>query len=80
MRAGQCSTVSSPVTLHAGAKVNGTLAYLQVWLDGKWYSNTFESTTVDEPISLPAGTHRIALLALNTTGQKWESAVNVTVK
>ncbi len=74
------STVTSPVTLHAGAKVNGTLDHVEVWIDGKWYSNTFESTTVDEPLSLPAGTHRIAVLALNSAGQKWESAVSVTVK
>ncbi len=52
------SSVSSPVTLHAGAKVDGTLAYLQVWLDGKWYSNTFESTTVEPSTCRPA---RIAL-------------------
>jgi hypothetical protein len=29
---------------------------------------------------LPAGTHRFAVIAVNTSGQKWESIVNATVK
>lgn len=74
------STVSSPVTVQAGTKVTGTPANLQVWVDGKWYANIFDTTTANLPLSLSAGTHRIAVLALNTAGQKWESAVNVTVK
>jgi hypothetical protein len=38
------------------------------------------STTLTTSVSLAAGTHRFAVLALNTAGQKWESAVNATVK
>jgi hypothetical protein len=73
------STVSSPVQVRATSKVNGTLARMQLWVDGV---NKFTSTsnTLTTSISLAAGTHRFAVVATNTAGQKWESAVNATVK
>jgi len=41
---------------------------------------TAPSNSINTSISLVAGTHRFAVLAVNTAGQKWESAVNATVK
>jgi hypothetical protein len=73
------STVSSPVQVKATAKVNGTIAHTQLWVDGV-NKFTSASTTLTTSISLAAGTHRFAVVATNTAGQKWESALNATVK
>jgi hypothetical protein len=73
------STVSSPVQVSAAATVTGTLSSVQLWIDGvKKYSTA--SSTLNTSISVAAGTHRFAIIAVNTAGQKWESAVNATVK
>jgi hypothetical protein len=73
------STVSSPVQVEAAATITGTLSNMQFWIDGvKKY--TTASKTLNTSVSLAAGTHRFAVLAVNTAGQKWESAVNATVK
>ena len=50
----------------------------QLWVDGvKKYA--VASAVLNTSISLAAGSHRFAVLAFNTAGQKWESAVNATV-
>jgi FG-GAP-like repeat/Bacterial Ig domain len=73
------SSVSSPVKVQATAKVTGTIASTQLWIDGvKKY--TAAGSTLTTSISLSAGTHRFAVIAVNTAAQKWESAVNATVK
>ncbi|MES2220019.1 MAG: FG-GAP-like repeat-containing protein [Acidobacteriota bacterium] len=73
------STVSSPVKISATGKVSGTLASMQVWIDGvKKYS--IAASTINTTISVAAGTHRFAVLAVNTSGQVVESAVNATVQ
>jgi hypothetical protein len=74
------SSVSSPVKVHATAKVTGTIVSTQLWVDGVKNFNAPGSTTLTTAISLAAGTHRLAVIAVNTSGQKWESAVNVTVQ
>ena len=73
------SSVSSPVQVTATATVTGTIASTQLWIDGvKKYSAA--STSLNTSVSLTAGTHRFAIVATNTSGQKWENAVNATVK
>ena len=73
------SSVSSPVMVQATAKVTGTIASTQLWVDGvKKYSTT--SSSLNTSISLAAGSHRFAVLAVNTAGQKWESVANATVQ
>ncbi len=73
------STVSSPVQVQATSKVTGTISNMQLWVDGV-KKFTSASTTLTTSVSLAAGTHRFAVIAVNTAGQKWESAVNATVK
>ena len=73
------SSVSSPVQVQATAKVTGTIANVQLWVDGV-KKFTAPGNTLNASISLAAGTHRFAVLAVNTAGQKWETAVNATVK
>jgi FG-GAP-like repeat/Bacterial Ig domain/FG-GAP repeat len=74
------STVSSPVKVQAAAKVTGTIASTQLWVDGVKKVTSAGSTTLTTTVSLAAGSHRFAVIATNTVGQKWESTVNATVK
>jgi hypothetical protein len=74
------STVSSPVQVQAAATMTGTLARMEVWVDGvKKYTET-SSKTLNTSISLGAGSHRFAVFAVNTAGTKWEGVVTATVK
>jgi FG-GAP-like repeat/Bacterial Ig domain len=74
------STVSSPVAVQAAATITGTLARMEVWVDGvKKYTET-SSKTLRTSVSLGAGSHRFTVFAVNTAGTKWDSVVNATVK
>jgi hypothetical protein len=73
------SSVSSPVLVTATSKVTGTIASTQLWVDGvKKVSSA--ASTLTTSITLAAGSHRFAVIATNTAGQKWESTVTATVK
>ncbi|HZZ37493.1 MAG TPA: Ig-like domain-containing protein [Acidobacteriaceae bacterium] len=74
------ASVASPVQVLASANVTGTLSQMQLWVDGVKKFTESSSTTLQTSISLAAGTHRFAVLAINTSGQKWEQAVNATVQ
>jgi hypothetical protein len=74
------STVSSPVAVQAAATITGTLARMEVWVDGvKKYTET-SSKTLSTSISLAAGSHRFTIFAVNTAGTKWQGVVTATVK
>jgi hypothetical protein len=74
------STVSSRVQVLAASTITGTLARMEVWVDGvKKYTET-SSKTLSTSISLAAGSHRFTVYAVNTAGTKWESVVTATVK
>lgn len=73
------STVGSPVQVQADAAVTGTLARMEVWVDGvKKYSET-TSKSLSTSLTLATGTHRFNIYAVNTAGTKWEATVNATV-
>jgi hypothetical protein len=72
------STVNTPVQVEAAATVTGTLASTQLWVDGVKKASV-ASSSLNTSVSLAAGSHRFAVLATNTAGQKWENAVNATV-
>jgi len=73
------STVASPVLVEASATVSGTIARMELWVDGtKKY--TTNSPQLDTTIGLAAGKHHFAVFAVNTAGQKWQNAVDATVK
>jgi hypothetical protein len=66
--------------VQAAAKIAGTLARMEVWVDGvKKYTET-TSTSLSTSISLAAGTHRFDIYAVNTAGTKYVSTVTATVK
>lgn len=74
------STVNAPVAVQAAASITGTLARMEVWVDGvKKYTET-SSRVLSTSISVSAGTHRFVVLAVNTAGTKWQGTVNATVK
>ncbi len=74
------ASVPSPVQIQAAGTVTNTFARMEVWIDGveKYAEST--GTTLNTTLSLPAGSHRFAVLAINTAGAKWEQVVNATVK
>ncbi len=73
------STVSSPVTAQAASTVTGTIARMEVWVDGvKDYTST--TTSLNTSIPLAAGSHRFDFYAVNTAGQKWEETTYATVQ
>lgn len=66
-----------PVLVKAAARVTGTIANMQLWVDGgKNYTST--SNTLTTSLILADEPHRLAVIAINKAGQKWESVVNVT--
>lgn len=74
------ATVSSPVTVLASSSIPGTLARMEVWIDGvKKYTET-TSATLSYTISLAAGSHRFAVFGVNTVGGKTETFDYATVK
>jgi hypothetical protein len=74
------STVSTPVEVKATATITGTLARMELWVDGgKKYTET-SSRVLDTSITLGVGSHRFTVIAANTAGTKWQSVVNATVK
>jgi hypothetical protein len=74
------STVSSPVNVQAASAITGTLARVELWVDGvKKYTET-TSTTLSTSLSLGAGSHRFTVIAVNTAGTKWQAVSTATVK
>jgi hypothetical protein len=74
------STVSSPVRVEASATVTGTIARMELWVDGVKKYTAASSKQLNTTISLAAGSHRFAVLAINTGGQNWQSVITATVK
>lgn len=74
------STVATPVVIQAAATISGKLSQMELWVDGVKRYSEGASTTLNTTLSLTAGSHRFAVLAVNTTGTKWEQVVYATVK
>jgi hypothetical protein len=74
------STVPSPVQVQAHATITGTLARMEVWVDGvKKYTET-TGTSLSTSIALTAGAHTFHVYAVNTAGTKWLGSVSATVQ
>ena len=73
------STVGSPTEVSAAATIAGTLARMEIWVDGvKMYTET-TSTSFDTTVNLSNGYHRFDIYAVNTAGTKYETTVYATV-
>lgn len=73
------STVASPVLVEAAGKVPGNMDRMELWVDGV-KKDTIRSTQLDTTVKLAAGKHHFSVFAINTAGQKWQSAVDASVK
>jgi hypothetical protein len=66
--------------VQAQATITGTLARMEVWVDGvKKYTET-TSTSLSTSIVLAAGAHTFHIYAVNTAGTKWLGSVTATVQ
>lgn len=74
------SSLGTSVVAWASGKVTGTIARMEVWLDGAKKYSTYGSDTLKTNISLSAGTHTFAYYIVNTAGQKWEQTVVATAQ
>jgi hypothetical protein len=74
------ATVSSPVVVTAMATMTGTAGSMELWVDGVKRYTEPHTNALNTTVVLSAGTHRFAVLATNTAGQKWESVSNAPVK
>jgi hypothetical protein len=74
------SSVSSPVTVQATSTITGTLARMEIWVDGVKMYTEKTSTSLSTSLSLATGSHRFDIYAVNTAGTKWEKSVTATVK
>jgi hypothetical protein len=70
--------VTSPVHLVAGSTDSNTVTQLQIWIDGVKNSQ-FSGGTLDTQLALSAGSHRIAVVAIDSAGVHFQQAINVTV-
>jgi hypothetical protein len=73
-------TVGSPVLVEAAATVTGTIARMELWVDGAKRYTATSSTQLNTSVNLAAGSHRFAVVAVNTAGQRWENTVYAAVK
>jgi hypothetical protein len=73
------ATSASPVLVQATATISGTLARMEIWVDGvKMYTET-DSTSLAAAINLRAGTHEFTVYAVNTNGTLWDETVAAMV-
>jgi hypothetical protein len=73
------ATVDSPVLAWASGTVTGTVARMEVWVDGVKKYTTYGKNTLKTNISLGSGTHKLTYYIVNTAGQKWKQTVYCTV-
>jgi hypothetical protein len=73
------STNNSPVLAWASGTVTGTIARMEVWVDGVKKYSAYGSNTLKTNISLPSGTHRFTYYIVNTAGKNWSQVVSSTV-
>jgi hypothetical protein len=73
------STDNSPVLAWASGQVTGTIARMEVWVDGVKKYSTYGTNTLKTNIALASGTHRFSYYIVNTAGQKWNRVVYASV-
>jgi FG-GAP-like repeat/Bacterial Ig domain len=65
------STDNSPALAWASGTVTGTIARMEVWVDGVKKYSTYGSNSLKTNVSLASGTHQFSYYIVNTAGQKW---------
>jgi hypothetical protein len=73
------ATSVAPVLVQATATISGTLARMEIWVDGvKEYTET-DSTSLAASLNLRPGTHQFTVYAVNTNGTLWDATVAAMV-
>lgn len=73
------TTSYNPILVEAAARVTGTLARMEVWVDSvKKYTET-SSTSLAVSLNVSPGTHTFTVYAVNTNGTVWRQATTATV-
>jgi Big-like domain-containing protein len=68
------SSINAPFQVIAsGTSGRGQVKLMELWADGKKVTQT-NGTPFDEPVTLPAGTHELTVIELDTTGAFAKSA------
>jgi hypothetical protein len=73
------ATVNSPVLAWASGTMTGTVARMELWVDGVKRHSTYRNNTLKTNITVGSGTHTFAYYIVNTEGQKWKKTVYATV-
>jgi hypothetical protein len=73
------STVNSPVNVSATAAITGSLARMEIWVNGVKESTETTSTSLNASVQLGSGKWQFDIYAVNTAGTKWETTVFATV-
>jgi len=74
------STLSMSVQAQASGKVSGTVARMEVWVDGVKKFSTYGTTMLNTNFALASGLHRFDFYIVNTAGTKWEATKYATVQ
>jgi len=74
------ATVDSPVLAWASGATIGTVAHMEVRVDGVKKYTAHRTNTLKTSISLSPGTHKFVYSIVNTAGQEWKQMVFATVQ
>lgn len=72
------ASVTSPFEVSAAGNMANPIANMQIWLDGTKYYQVAGST-LDTQVTAAAGTHRVVVQAVDTTGATVKQTIYVTV-
>ena len=72
------ATVSSPVTVVAGTTDANAVSFIQVYVDGL-PQLTKTGGTLNDPVPMPVGTHRLTVQAKDSTGTVFKQTISITV-
>lgn len=76
----QDGTYNDPVQITATAKITGTLAHMDVFVDGAKQYTESSSTSLNTSVTLSQSYHTIEVDAVNTAGAEWESTVGMSAE
>lgn len=71
------ATVTSPLTVTAGATDSATVSYIQLYVDGKVVA-TQQGGNLNTTLTLTAGAHRLTVQAKDSAGVVFKQTINVT--
>jgi hypothetical protein len=74
------ATVSSPVQINATANVSGGVYRFELWNGGTKLASVSNSGTMNQTVSLAAGTYHLTFSAYNTSGTHEYATRDITVK